>query len=144
MNLQDCIKFATENPVCYFSTADGDQPRVRAFQLWFADERGFYFGVLSPKKVMKELQKNPKIEICFFNNPQDPKNMKMMRVTGAVEFINDRELAGKLAKERSFLEDIIGQPLEPITQIFRINKGEAYFWTLMNNLKESGLERIKF
>ena len=144
MNFQECIKFATENPVCFFSTDDGDQPRVRAFQMWFANENGFYFGILRPKKVMKELQKNPKVEICFYNNPQELQNMKMMRVTGEIEFLNDKELAKKLAAERNFLEGIIGKPLEPITEVFRINKGEAYFWTLMDNLKEDKLERIKF
>jgi pyridoxamine 5'-phosphate oxidase len=143
MNLQDCTKFANENPVCYFSTSDGDQPRVRAFQMWFADERGFYFGILSPKKVMKELQKNPKVEICFLNS-KEPDKMKMLRVTGNIEFVNDRELTAKLAKERNFIEGIIGQPMEPITQVFRINKGEARFWTMMDNMKESGLERIFF
>jgi uncharacterized pyridoxamine 5'-phosphate oxidase family protein len=40
---QDCIKFANENPVCYIATMDGDQPRVRGFLMWFADEKGFYF-----------------------------------------------------------------------------------------------------
>ncbi len=144
MNFQDCILFALENPICYISTTDGDQPHVRALQMWFANENGFYFGILKPKKIMKELQKNPKTEICFYNNPQDKQNMKMMRVTGKIEFLNEQELTKKLANERGFLEGIIGQPLEPITQIFRINKGEAYFWTLMDNLKESNLERIKF
>ena len=43
MDFQDCIKFATEIPVCYLATADGDQPRVRTFLLWYADETGFYF-----------------------------------------------------------------------------------------------------
>ena len=55
MDLQECTKFATENPVCYLATADGDQPRVRVVLMWFADERGFYFAILSPKNVIKPL-----------------------------------------------------------------------------------------
>ena len=35
MDFSACTKFATENPVTYIATADGDQPRVRAFAMWF-------------------------------------------------------------------------------------------------------------
>jgi len=47
MNLQDCIQFATEHPICFFATMDGDQPRVRALALWFANETASAFH-LSP------------------------------------------------------------------------------------------------
>jgi hypothetical protein len=33
LNFSDCVKFANENPVTYIATADGDQPRVRAFAM---------------------------------------------------------------------------------------------------------------
>lgn len=36
MSFQDCIKFANENPASYIATTEGDQPRVRAFLMWFA------------------------------------------------------------------------------------------------------------
>jgi len=51
MDLDDCIKFATENPICFVATADGDQPRVRTLALWFASEGGFYFSVVSATPV---------------------------------------------------------------------------------------------
>ena len=71
MDLQGCLTFATENPVCYLATVDGDQPRVRAVLMWFAHDHGFYFAILSPKDVSQQLHKNPKAEICFYNNPPD-------------------------------------------------------------------------
>jgi hypothetical protein len=40
MELDDYIKFANENPVSYFATADGDQPRVRGLLLWYAEKTG--------------------------------------------------------------------------------------------------------
>ena len=43
MNIQDCIKFTNENPICSLATVDNDQPRVRMLGFWFADETGFYF-----------------------------------------------------------------------------------------------------
>ena len=50
----------------------------------------------------------------------------------------------KVAQERAALEGIIGRPLEPITEVFRIGAGEAHFWTLIDILRESQLERVRF
>lgn len=144
MDLTDCTNFATEHPVCYLATADRDQPRVRALLLWFADERGFYFTTMSPKKVSAQLHRNPRVEVCFFNGAAELPDARTMRVAGEVEFLDDVELTRKVAEERAALEDIVGSPLEPITEVFRIPSGEARFWTLGDILKESQVERIRF
>ncbi len=135
MNLQDCIKFATDNPVAFLATIDGDQPRVRALALWFAIGDGFYFSILSPKQMCRQLQSNPKVEICFYNNPSDLMQAKQMRVTGKVEFVDDQELQARAAKEGAFLEELTGKPLAYLWQSFRIHSGEACFWTLADTLK---------
>lgn len=144
MDIQDCIKFATENPVCYLATADGDQPRVRTFLLWYADESGFYFVAMSPKQVTKQLQRNPKVEVCFYNNAADPADWKQMRVMGEIEFLEDEESLEKAYQNRSFLDDIVGFSVRPLVRPFRIPAGEAHFWTLADNLKEPEIERLKF
>ncbi len=144
MDLQECIKFASENPVCFLATSEGDQPRVRALLMWFANENGFYFATMSPKQVFKQLKSNLKVELCFYNNAADLKDAKMMRVTGVVDILEDEELKNKILKDRAFLADLAGRPLDDITEVFRINRGEAYFWTMADILKEPELERIKF
>ena len=144
MDLQDCVKFATENPVCYVATTDGDQPRVRTLLMWFANDNGFYFGTFSPKQFCKQLEANPKVEMCFYNNAAELGDAKMMRVTGESEFLDDPELNGKIAQERGFLEQMAGQPLEDLWRVFRIHTGEAHFWTMPDILKEPDLERIRF
>lgn len=144
MGFQDCIKFANENPVCFIATMEGDQPRVRGVMMCFADERGFYFAVLTPKEFVKQLKANPKVEICFYNNPEQLQNAKQMRVTGEIEWVDDKALHERICKERAFLADITGQPIEPAMKLFRVHSGEAHFWTMMDVLKESQLERIKF
>ena len=144
MDLQDCIKFAMENPLCYIATTDGDQPRVRAVLMWFANENGFYFSTLSPKEMSKQLHKNPKVEVCFYNNPAEMQNAKAMRVTGEIEFLDDEELKKKNYEERKFLDDLAGQSIEPFIEIFQIKSGDAHFWTMMDVLKESKVEHIKF
>jgi pyridoxamine 5'-phosphate oxidase len=144
MDFQDCIKFATENPVCYLATADGDQPRVRTFLLWYADESGFYFVPMSTKEVAKQLQRNPKVEVCFYNNAADPADWKQMRVMGEVEFLEDEESLEKAYQNRSFLDDILGFSVRPLVRPFRVPAGEAHFWTLADNLKEAEIERLNF
>ncbi len=144
MDVQDCIKFASENPLCYLATTDGDQPRVRAILLWFADENGFYFGTLSPKNMSKQMHLNPRVEICFYNNPKELGDARQMRLTGALEFINDEILQSKMLKDREFLAQIVGRSLDDVTEIFRLASGEAHFWTMADVLREPDLERIKF
>lgn len=144
MNFKDCIKFATENPVCFVATLDRDQPRVRAFLMWFADENGFYFTTLSPKPVSEQLKQNPKVEVCFYNNATDLQAARQMRVTGEVELLTDEVLTKKAAEERTVLEQITRQAIEPLMEVFRIHSGQAHFWTMAEILKERDLETIGF
>ena len=144
MDLQDCIQFANEHPICYLATTDGDQPRVRALLLVLADEKGFGFSTLTPKKMSKQLHQNPKTEVCFFNNGTEFPAMKMMRITGKAEFTDEKALFDKAHESRKPLSDIIGQPIEPFIEVFRISSGEAHFWTIMDAMKEQEIEKIKF
>ena len=144
MDIQDYIQFANDNPLCYVATADHDQPHVRALLMWFADENGFYFGTMTPKRFWEQLEKNPKVEICFFNGATDLMAAKMMRVTGDVELLRDKELNARLVEERAFLEDIAGQPLGPVMEVFRVSSGKAVFWTMNDVLKERDLAWLDF
>ena len=144
MELTDCIAFAAEHPICYLATEDRDQARVRPLLLWFANGDGFYFMTMSPKAFSAQLHANPKVEVCFYNGASELPEARMMRLTGAVEFVDDADLVKKVSAERAALEGIIGRPLEPIAEVFRIAAGEARFWTLMDILKEPELERISF
>jgi pyridoxamine 5'-phosphate oxidase len=144
MDFQDYVEFATEHPVCYLATMDGDQPRVRSWLLWFVDDSGFYFVTMSPKEVVQQLKKNPKVELVFFNNAADPAKWKQMRVTGEMEILEEEEIVEKGYEARSFLDPIVGYSVRPFTQPLRLSSGEAHFWTLAGFLKESELERIPF
>jgi uncharacterized pyridoxamine 5'-phosphate oxidase family protein len=151
MDFKDCIKFANETPLCYLSTVDGDQPRVRPLGIWFADNSGFYFLIVSGKKDMyHQLQANNKVEGCFFqpgeaavHHEYGKKPLEsvspMMRVAGKVEFVDDPELKKKALEDRPILKKLGMTFNDPRLIIFRIAKGEAYFWT-----RETSLEPKKF
>ncbi len=133
MNIQDCIQFTNENKICYVATVDGDQPRVRALGFWFADETGFYFQTSTIKEFPRELEKNPKIEVCFYQS--QGKMGTMLRITGKVEFLDDANLKEKVIDERPFLKSFGLTKDDPRLVIFRIAHGKALFWTVENNLK---------
>jgi len=143
MDYQDCVTFANENPVSYIATIKGSQPRVRVFLMWFADETGFYFHTGTPKSACKQLNENPKVELCFYN-PDAPPGGKMMRVAGEVEFLDDVGLKTRLLEERPFLKAIAtGGAEDPLLAIFRVYTGEAHFWTMEDNMREPEIKRIK-
>jgi len=133
MDINDCIKFTNENPVCFLATVDGDQPHVRALSFWFADETGFYFQTGNVKLFYHELKKNPKMEVCFYRH--EGMAGPMLRVSGKVEFLDEIKLRKKVMSDRPFLKDF-GLTIEsPGLIIFRIAHGSAHFWSLGNNMK---------
>jgi uncharacterized pyridoxamine 5'-phosphate oxidase family protein len=133
MDIKDCIKFANQRHICYLATVDGDQPRVRALGFWFADEDGFYFQIGSVKEMYKQLQANPKVEACFWQ--PDETTGTMMRVAGEIEFLDDPKLKEKVLNDRPFLKEFGMTVDHPGLVIFRIAKGEAYFWTMATNFE---------
>lgn len=141
MDIKDCAKFANENSACYLATVDGDQPRVRALGMWFADETGFYFQAQSVKAMVKQLEKNPKVEIYYCTTDFS----KVMRVSGKVKFIDDLAMRAKCIEERAFVKNFgITTPDNPLLSVFHVYTGEAYFWTMADSMKEADIPRIKF
>lgn len=132
MSLQDCIRFANENPVCSIATVENDQPRVRMVGFWFADETGFYFQTSSMKEFPLQLKINPKTEACFYKH--EGMIGTMMRIAGEVEFLTDKKLKEKAITDRPFLKNFGLTSDSPELILFRITHGQAYFWTMANNL----------
>jgi uncharacterized pyridoxamine 5'-phosphate oxidase family protein len=131
--IRACIQFANENPVCYLATVDGNQPRVRALGLWFANETGFYFQTVSMKEIPRQLVENPVVEACFYR--RDELSGTTLRIAGKAEFVHDRALNERALVERPFLKKFGLAAESPELVIFRIAHGEAHFWTMESNLK---------
>ena len=68
MNEQKIYELMNSNLGFYLATMDGDQPRVRGMMLFKADKDGIIFHTASTKDVYKQLQKNPKAELCAFKD----------------------------------------------------------------------------
>jgi pyridoxamine 5'-phosphate oxidase len=132
-NINACIEFANENKICYLATLDNDQPRVRAMLFWFADKTGFYFQTGTMKELYKQVKTNPNVEVCFYTPAQTMG--KMLRVAGKIEFVDDKKMKEKVMAERPFLKEMGFTSDSPNLIIFRIEHGEAHFWTMETNFK---------
>jgi len=144
MDYQDCVQFANRCPTVFVATIDNDKPHVRPLALQFADKRGFYFQTEPVKNLYKQMKANKNVELCFFSSEGGGLG-KVMRVSGEIEFVNDLELKTKLLQEQPFFKALgIQKPDDPMFVLFRVKKGEAFFWTMADNMKESRIEKIRF
>ncbi|HCG99572.1 MAG TPA: hypothetical protein DE036_07240 [Actinobacteria bacterium] len=141
MSFQEAIQFMQENPTCTLATADGDQPRARGMLVLWAREDGIYFTTGAPKSLYTQLRANPKVELCFYT----PQPLKALRVTGEVKFVDDIALKSQALEERPFLKAFgSGTAGDPNFIIFKVANGEAFFWTMEDNLSEAEIPRIYF
>lgn len=65
--MREVYEFLKKCKTYYLATVEGDQPRVRPFGTvdWFEDK--LYIQTGKVKNVSKQIQRNPKIEICAFD-----------------------------------------------------------------------------
>lgn len=76
--MQEIYDFLKSCGTYYLATVDKDQPRVRPFGTVDVFEGKLYIQTGKSKQVSKEMQANPKIEICAFNGE------KWVRLSGEV------------------------------------------------------------
>ena len=65
--MQEVYDFLKKCKTYYLATIEGDQPRVRPFGSAVIFEDKLYIHTGKVKDVSKQLNANPKIEICAFN-----------------------------------------------------------------------------
>jgi len=66
--MKEVYDFLKKCQTYYIATMDGDQPRVRPFGTVDIFEGKLYIQTGKAKAVSKQMQKNPKIEICAFKD----------------------------------------------------------------------------
>ena len=76
--MQEVYEFLKACGTYYLATVEGDHPRVRPFGTIDIFEDKLYIQTGKVKDVSKEMQANPKVEICAFDG------QKWIRVAGEV------------------------------------------------------------
>ena len=85
--MQEVLDFLKKAGTYYLATVEGDQPRVRPFGTAVVFEGKLYIQTGKRKAVSKQLQANPKAEICAFLDGT------WLRITG--ELIRDDRIEPK-------------------------------------------------
>lgn len=83
--MQEVYEFLKECGTYYLATVEGDQPRVRPFGTVDIFEGKLYIQTGKVKECSKQIQANPKVEICGFANG------KWVRVAGKLVRDDRRE-----------------------------------------------------
>ncbi|MBD5094345.1 MAG: pyridoxamine 5'-phosphate oxidase family protein [Subdoligranulum sp.] len=74
--MQEVFDFLKQCGTYYLATTEGDQPRVRPFGTVDIFEGKLYIQTGKVKDVSKQIQQNPKVELCAFGKG------KWLRVSG--------------------------------------------------------------
>lgn len=85
--MKEVQEFLKSCGVYYLATVEGDQPRVRPFGTAEIFEDHLYIQTGKSKNVSKQIEANPKVELCGF------KNGKWIRVTG--KLVRDDRIEAK-------------------------------------------------
>ena len=85
--MKEVYDFLKDAETYYLATMDGDQPRVRPFGTADIFEDKLYIQTGKSKDVSKQIQVNPKVEICAF------KDGRWLRVSG--KLIRDDRVEAK-------------------------------------------------
>ena len=85
--MKEVFDFLKKCGTYYLATVDGDKPRVRPFGTVDIFEDKLYIQTGKIKAVSKQIEANPKVEICAF------KDGKWLRVAG--ELVRDDRVEAK-------------------------------------------------
>ena len=124
MDKAEILAFLNANSTCYLATVEGDKPRVRAMGMVKAGENGVILETGTFKDVYKQLSANPNVELCFYN----AKDGIQVRVSGAVEPVDDLKLKDEIIAQRPFLKERVAKGGYEAMGVFRL-KGMAYVWS---------------
>ena len=84
--IEKIYQFLNEAGTYYLATTEGDQPRVRPFGTALLCEGRLYIQTGKVKNVSRQINDNPKVEICAF------KDGKWLRVAGILENDDNRDV----------------------------------------------------
>lgn len=85
--MQEVYEFLKECSTYYLATVEGDQPRVRPFGTVDIFEGKLYIQTGKVKDVSRQIQENPKVELCAFDGE------RWLRVSG--KLIRDDRVEAK-------------------------------------------------
>ncbi len=126
MTKEEIFEFINENPVFFLATCEGNEPRVRAIQVYSADARGIIFNTRKSKNLHKQLMSNPSVEMCFYNE----KDSIQVRIRGKVQLVQDSKFKAEAVRKLPAAESIILNEGPDGLAVYRFTEGRARVWKM--------------
>lgn len=123
------VSFLKQAGAFYLATAEGDQPRVRPFGAVARWEDKIYLITGNQKDVYRQLQKNPKVELCAMVG------RRWMRLTGALVADPRREARAAFLDANPELKERYS-PDDGRCEVFYFVKGRAIIQSLDGTSEE--------
>ena len=119
-NIERVYQFLEEAGTYYLATMEGDQPRVRPFGTALLYEGKLYIQTGKIKPVSKQIQINPKVELCAFKDGQ------WLRLSGILEEDDRREVKKAMLDKMPTLRAMYNED-DGNTEMLYFKSGEATF-----------------
>lgn len=132
MNKKEILDFLTANPVFHLANVEKGKPHVRGMYLYRADENGILFHTGKMKSLHQQLTENSDVEMGFTNGKFD--NLVQVRVSGAVELVEDLDLKKEIVQNRPFLKPWVDKSGYDFLAVYCLKRGRATVWTFNTNL----------
>ena len=119
--MQEVLDFLKKCKTFYIATVEGDQPRVRPFGVAEIINGKLYIQTGKSKNVSKQMQINPKIEICAFEGPTT------LRLSGVVHRDDTVETKKIFLDANPMLRNVGYDENDDNTEILYIDNATATF-----------------
>ncbi len=119
--MNEFVSVLKANPNGVLATQDGQNVKTRVFQFLFAEENKVYFCTSSEKPVYGQLQKNPNVSFCTWQQNFSP----VLSVNGKAVFVEDLKLKTRALDENPGIKGIYNTPDNPVFKIFYIDVNEV-------------------
>ena len=123
----------TQAKTFYLATVEGDQPKCRpvAFHLLLGGK--LYFGVGDFKDVYRQMQQNPKVELCALTESG------FLRYTGRAVFQQDDALAKMVLAKAPAMQKLYNEQTGYSLKIFHLEDAVAEFRSQLQVLEQFSL-----
>ncbi len=118
--MEEVYEFLKDCGTFYLATEEGDKPRVRPFGVVNIFEGKLYIQTGKVKKVSKQMQVNPNVEICSF------KDGKWIRLEGKVVRDDRREAKASMLDANPMLKSMYSAD-DDNTEVLYFEKAKATF-----------------
>ncbi len=129
--MEEILQFLRENSPFYFTSVDGDKPRVRPLGFFMEYNGKLYFGIGKEKASYKQLIANPNVEVCTCNNQR-----QWIRIRGTAVFDDSAETLAKAYETKPNLKNTYNEKSGLIFGIFYLKDGEAEIADMRGHFKK--------